>query len=361
MSKLDYLIVGAGLTGAVVARLLVDAGKRVRVVERKTHPGGNCYDYKHESGILICAHGPHYFRTNSERIWKFVQRYAEWTPFAAELQTRIGLNYEPWPITEEWITRTCGAGWKPAFTGIASNFEEACLTRMPQVAYEMFIKGYTQKQWGKAPVNLSADLANRIEVRTGDDRRLKQCIYQGVPRAGYTQFIRRLLTGIPVELGVEYRRDIWPAAHTVYTGPIDEFYGYRLGKLGYRTQMRKTYWDKLASQVQPVIQVNYPDINDSHIRTIEWRHAQRGDHYKGTVVTYEYPADAFRPADCEYPIPDLSNTERYGLYQALAALEPDVTFAGRLGLYRYMDMDQAIGAALKLANCLLQKSVADAH
>lgn len=352
MSQADYLIVGAGLTGATIARLLVDAGKRVRVIERKTHPGGNCYDFRHESGILMGGHGPHYFRTSSERIWQFVRRFAEWVPFAAEVRARVGAALEAWPVTDEWLRRHCGANWTPAFKGVAENFEDMCLTRMPQLAYETFIKGYTQKQWGRPPKELSADLANRIEVRQGVDRRLKQATYQAVPKLGYTAFIRGLLAGIPVELGADYAPKVWRAAHTVYTGPIDEYFGHRLGKLRYRTQNRKTYWDKLSAAVQPVIQVNFPSIGDPHIRTVEWRHALPGS-YRGSVVTYEYAGDAVRPDDYEYPVPDPANHERYGLYRALAAMESNLTFAGRLGTYRYLDMDQAIGAAMKLTATLL--------
>ena len=174
----DYVVVGSGLTGAVIARLLADAGREVLVVDRRPHPGGNVHDTVRQGGIRVHTYGPHYFRTNSESVWRFVNRFAHFYRYEAVLASLVDGRYERWPVAAEYIRRTVSDAWQPAFSGTPSNFEEASLAMMPESVYRSFVKGYTEKQWGVTARSLSADLAGRFDVRTDDDLRLKRQRHQ---------------------------------------------------------------------------------------------------------------------------------------------------------------------------------------
>lgn len=350
------LVVGSGLTGAVIARTAADAGRSVQVLERRDHVGGNVWDHLHPSGIRVHTYGPHYFRTNNERLWSFVHRFADFAPYHAELASLVDGRYERWPVTTEYIERTVGPHWKPAHEGPAANFEEASLAMMPEVVYRKFVKGYTEKQWGVPADALSADLAGRFEVREGDDFRLKRHRFQGIPSAGYASFMTAMLDGIPVELDTDYLRDRdrYPARRgVVFTGPIDEYYGFDLGPLAYRGQHRQHEYLPDMDVAQPFGQVNNPDPTDGpHVRTLEWKHmmpnADRAA-AKGTVLTREVPCTPTRTDAFEYPFPDDANRRLYERYRARAKHQAGLLICGRLGEYRYYDMDQAIARALLLA------------
>jgi len=172
--KIDYLVVGSGLTGSVIARRLADAGRQVLVVDRRAEPGGNVHDHVHPSGIRIHTYGPHYFRTNSDRIWEFVTSFGEFYRFEAVLKTTVSTGEEDWPVSESYIKRVTGGGWQPECKGQAANFEDACLAMMPRVIYEEFVKGYTEKQWGAPATSLAAHLAGRFEVNPAGEIRLKR-------------------------------------------------------------------------------------------------------------------------------------------------------------------------------------------
>lgn len=358
----DYLVVGAGLTGATIARVLHDEGLRVLVVERRAAPGGNVHDHLHASGIRVHTYGPHYFRTDSDAIWSFVNRFAEFYRYEARLTSRVGDRYEPWPLTRSQVTRLVGDDWQPGFTGTPSNFEEASLRLMPRAIYETFVKGYTQKQWGIAPHCLAASLVQRFQIRADDDDRLSQKRYQGLPIGGYAALMRRLLSTIPTVLNCDYLRErtaLPKADRIVYTGPIDDYFGAPFGRLRYRRQCRvNTYLPEVA-QVQPNVQVNNPDLAAGpHVRTIEWKHlmpAAEVRRARGTVITTETAADATQPDEYEYPFPDEENQQLYRRYRTCAASLDRVLICGRLGEYRYYDMDQSIGRALHLARRLLQE------
>ncbi|MPZ52548.1 MAG: FAD-dependent oxidoreductase [Acidimicrobiia bacterium] len=178
----EYLIVGSGLTGATIARHLVENGRDVLILDRRPHMGGNVHDHWHPSGIRIHTYGPHYFRTSSERIWSFVNRFADFYRYEAELLTMVDNSLEHWPVVESYIEKAVGPDWEPAFTGTPSNFEEASLSKMPEQIYRLFVKGYTEKQWGVPAESLSADLAGRFAVHGDGDKRLKRSKYQGIPR-----------------------------------------------------------------------------------------------------------------------------------------------------------------------------------
>jgi len=361
LRKVDYLVVGAGLTGGVIARLLKDAGHDVLIVDRRDHVGGNVHDHVHESGVRVHTYGPHYFRTNSDRIWGFVTRFAEFYRYEASLKTLVDGGYENWPIAASYIARHIGNDWTPEFTDAPTNFEEAALSLMPRAVYEKFIKEYNEKQWGVPAHTLSADLCKRFDVRADDEPRLKpDCKHQGIPVKGYADFTEKLTEGIPTELGFEYteRRDeIEVGQLTVFTGPIDAFFGYELGRLMYRGQRREHTYHADQDYAQPCGQVNTPMHDQGPaIRTLEWKHMMHPDEArgaKGTVLTTETPYTPTEAGGYEYPFPDNTNAELYQRYRAMADDLPGVLVCGRLGEYRYFDMDQAIARAMLLAERVL--------
>lgn len=354
------------MTGATIARLATDAGYRVLVLERRAEIGGNIRDAVHASGIRYGLYGPHYFRTSSAKIWAFVNRFATFRPFAAEVKTAVAGKLEDWPVTSEYLCRQFGPRWQmlvPIYQKTAiKTFEDACLAEMPVEVYKRFIRGYTAKQWGIDPSDLNPALAGRFAVREGQDRRLKTSIYQGIPSDGYAAFADRLLQGIETRCNVDYLSDQADFGSrltlTVFTGPIDEFFGFDMGRLRYRAQQRELVWygfnlESLRYRAQrrpfpmfPTVQTNYPDLIEPAIRAIEWRH-MAPDTGNGTLITREYPytpddADAY-----EYPFPAADDHALYAQYRERAETISGVIFAGRLGRYKYYDMDMAIAAATK--------------
>jgi UDP-galactopyranose mutase len=351
----DYVVVGSGLTGATIARTLTDHGCDVLVIERRRHVGGNVHDHVHESGIRIHTYGPHYFRTSSDGIWNYVRRFADFYHFEAVLMSQIDDRLEHWPIQEEYILRSVGSGWQPSHRGPTNNFEEASLAMMPRLVYEKFVKGYTAKQWGVAPRSLAAALAGRFNVRRDGDVRLKTSRYQGIPHGGYGAFMTRMLDGIRVVSDVDYlpeRERFAARIATFFTGPIDEYFGFDLGRLAYRGQRRAHTYLPDVRRHQPVPQVNHPDPAVAEIRTLEWKHMMEPDlqpALEGTVLTTETPYTPSDPGDYEYPFPDPVNQRLYARYRERADTIAGLVVCGRLGEYRYYDMDQAIGRALTLA------------
>lgn len=360
--QMEYLVVGSGLTGAVIARTLVDAGRRVLVVDRRSHMGGNVHDHTHESGIRIHTYGPHYFRTNDERLWAFVNRFARFHPYEPALKSLVDGRHENWPIAASYIRKSIGASWKPEFTSKPTNFEEASLSLMPRQIYEKFVKGYSEKQWGVPASTLAAELAKRFDVREDDEPRLMRHKHQGIPRNGYAGMMRAMLEGVPVLLNVDYLRqrdEFRPTHGIIFTGPIDEYFGFGLGRLKYRGQKRENEYRADVEFVQPCGQVNNPDpANGSHIRTLEWKHMMPPEiakQIRGTVLTKEFTVTPSNPNDYEYPFPDEANARLYRAYREKADSTDGLLICGRLGEYRYYDMDQAIARAQMLAGRLLEK------
>lgn len=358
--RVDYLIVGAGLTGATMARSLADAGREALLVDRRPHVGGNVHDFADPSGIRIHAYGPHYFRTNSEEIWQYVTRFGSFYKYEAALKSLVDGQYENWPIAASYIRRTIGQSWKPEFSGEPRNFAEASLSMMPRHVYEKFVEGYTEKQWGVPAASLSASLAKRFDVREDDEPRLMRHKHQGIPVAGYSSWMRNMLHGLPVILSYDYlknRDSIKVGKMLIFTGPIDEYYDFDLGRLHYRGQEREHTYFPDADYLQPCGQVNNPSPRSGlHIRTLEWKHMMQPEYasrIRGTVLTRETTVTPTDPDRYEYPFPDKANSDLYRAYAARGAGNPSVLICGRLGEYRYFDMDQAIGRAMQLARGIL--------
>jgi len=359
--EVDYLVVGSGLTGATIARLLSDNGEDVAILERRSHIGGNVHDYVHESGVRIHSYGPHYFRTSSDRIWNFVNRFAPFYKYEAIVMSEVCGKLEYWPIHAESIKRLAGVGWRPGYSGQdAANFEDQCLSVMPLTIYRLFIHGYTVKQWGVAPSQLGPHLAKRFDVRTDGDCRLKRSTYQGIPTGGYAKFMENLVRGLRVYCNVDFlkeRGQFSVRKLIIYTGAIDEYFAFDIGKLAYRSQHRTHTYFKRAALKQAVPQVNYPDMNIAVIRTLEWKHMmepQLQGKIQGTVLTAETPYSPSDPREYEYPFPDSYNQSLFSRYRERADKEEKLLICGRLGEYRYFDMDQAIARAIKLANRIMQ-------
>lgn len=357
----DYVVVGSGLTGATIARTLKDAGRQVIVIERRPHLGGNLFDYTHPSGIPIHKYGPHYFFTDSDETWAFVNRFASFYKHETVSKSLVNGRHENWPVAANYIRETVGEDWKPGFEGMPSNYEEAALSKVPRVIYDKFIKGYTEKQWGVPATTLSVNLAKRFSVRKEDDPRLRQHKHQGLPKGGYTAFVRNMLDGIPVILNCDYlqcRDAIKVRELLVFTGSIDEYFSFDLGRLAYRGQQRKHNYVRDVDYALPCGQVNIPDPSDECLRIQEWKHTmpeQYVDCIKGTVLTKETPFSPTDPDDYEYPFPDETNVNLHTRYVERAKKAPKLLVCGRLGEYKYYNMDRAIERALELAQDILRR------
>lgn len=357
----DYLIVGSGLTGAVIARSLADEGRDVHIVDRRDHIGGNVHDHLHATGIRIHTYGPHYFRTSSTRIWDFVNRFGRFFRYEPALLSVVDGEYINWPLGASYIRKKLGQAWMPGFSGHPRNFEEAALSLMPRSIYETFVKEYNEKQWGVPASTLSAELCKRFDVRHDDDPRLKpDAKYQGIPAKGYAEWIRTMLNDIPISLGTDYlvhRNKYYARKCLIFTGPIDAFFGYDMGRLHYRGQRRKhDFLPNVSGYCLPCGQVNNPmHSGGPHIRTLEWKHMmppEEAQQIHGTVITREEPYSPEDPNEFEYPFPDHSNAMLYQAYRRRADELNGVIICGRLGEYRYYDMDQAIGRAMALASSI---------
>ena len=333
----------------------------MQVIDRRPHVGGNVFDTVHASGIRVHAYGPHYFRTKSDAVWRFVNRFTTFDRYEARLLSHVDGRHEQWPISASYIRQHVGEHWQPEFVGQPSNFEEAALSLMPRVVYETFIKEYNEKQWGVPATQLSADLCRRFDVRKDDDPRLMPLHpHQGLPRNGYAEMMANMLDGIPVELGIDYLADRdrhKPSGLTIFTGPIDAFFAHGLGRLSYRGQQRETTYLPEIDRYQPAAQVNEPlHAGGRHIRTLEWKQMMRSDAVRsisGTVITRETPCTPIDADQFEYPFPDEINRSLYHRYRRLADQATDVLICGRLGEYKYFDMDHAIARASTLVQRIL--------
>lgn len=361
--KVDYLVVGSGLTGAVIARTLADAGREVLVVDRRSHMGGNVHDHTHCSGIRIHTYGPHYFRTSCDRIWEWANRFGEFYTYEAAILSDIRGDLVQWPLSSDYIRKQIGDALTPEFIGNPTNLEEAALSLMPRQIYEHFVKEYNEKQWSVPCTSLGPELCRRFDVRNNTDGRLTpNAKHQGIPVDGYAAWTRRMFDGIPVVLNYDYlqnRGEITAKRCLIFTGPIDEFFGFDFGRLEYRGQQRHHQYFENVNFIQRRGQINNPlHSGGNHIRTLEWKHMMQprfANRITGSVITTETPFSPSDPSRYEYPFPDSGNATLYKRYRSRADSTDRLLIAGRLGEYRYFDMDQAIGRAFALSKSLLQE------
>lgn len=357
----DYLIVGAGFAGAVCAQQLAEAGKTVLLIDKRDHIGGNAYDKLDEHGVLIHPYGPHIFHTNSKRIFEYLSRFTHWRFYEHRVLAEVNDSLHPIPInkttinglygldlqTEEQVAAYLESVRTPKDT--IKTSEDVVLNSVGPDLCNKFFRGYTQKQWGLDLSELSAGVASRIPTRTNDDDRYFTDTYQFMPTEGYTRMFERMLDhpNIHIRLSTDYKQlsqDI-QYGHLIYTGPIDEYFDYRFGHLPYRSLRFEHEHVANKESVQSVGTVNYPNQH-SYTRITEFKHLT-GQAHAGTSLVKEYPE---ANGDPFYPIPRAENQAVYEKYRALSDETPGVSFVGRLAEYKYFNMDQVVGSALKIVS-----------
>ena len=360
MSHYDYLIVGAGLYGAVCAREAVSAGKKVLVIDKRPHIAGNVYTEQIE-GINVHVYGAHIFHTNNRVVWDYVNRFAEFnrftnSPVANYHGELYSLPFNMYTFNKMWGVVTpeeaeAKIEEQKRQAGITEpkNLEEQAISLVGTDIYEKLIKGYTEKQWGRPCRELPAFIIKRLPVRLTFDNNYFNALYQGIPMGGYTKMVENMLSGIEVRLNVDYLANKAQldalADKVIYTGPIDAYFGYRLGNLEYRSVRFETeVLDKPNFQGNAA--VNYTDRETPYTRIIEHKWFEFGNQPK-TVISREYSSE-WKPGDEPYyPVNDDRNGELYREYKRLADAEENVIFGGRLGEYKYYDMDAVIASALE--------------
>ena len=362
--KYDYLVVGAGLYGAVFARLAAEEGRNVLVIDKRDHIAGNIYT-KEVEGIQVHQYGAHIFHTNDKKVWEYLNRFTEFNRFTNSpvanyhgelysLPFNMYTFYQMWGVTtpqqaEEMIEKQK----KAAGIGEPRNLEEQAISLVGTDIYEKLIKGYTQKQWGRPCSELPAFIIRRLPVRFTFDNNYFNALYQGIPIGGYTQMVKNILDhgNITVELGTDYlvpenrERLTGSADCVIFTGPVDAYFGYCLGALSYRSVRFETEVLDMPNY-QGNAAVNYTDSETPWTRIIEHKWFEFGGQDK-TVISREYSAE-WKPGDEPYyPVNDEQNQALYEKYRAMAAEEKNVIFGGRLGEYRYYDMDKTVASAME--------------
>lgn len=362
----DYLIVGAGFAGAVLAeRLASQAGKKVLIIDKRNHIGGNTYDYYNNAGILVHEYGPHIFHTNSKEIFDYLGCFTKWRPYEHRVLASVDGMMVPIPINLNTINTLYGmnlnsdqvdeflASKAEQKTRILTS-EDVVVSKVGRELYQKFFQGYTKKQWGLDPSELDASVAARIPTRNNRDNRYFTDTYQAMPLYGYTKLFENLLShpNIKVMLNTDYKEieKMIPYKEMIYTGPVDYYFDYCYGKLPYRSIEFR--FETMETEVfQPTGTVNYPNEHP-YTRSTEFKYLTGQKHAKTTVV-YEYPKSE---GDPYYPVPTLENAELYKKYQLLANSLKNVYFTGRLATYKYYNMDQVVAQSLKLFKTLISQS-----
>ncbi len=355
----DYLIVGAGFAGSVLAeRLAAGLGKRVLLIDRRPHIGGNAYDHHNDDGLLIHRYGPHIFHTNAQQVVDYLSRFTKWRPYEHRVLARVDEQLVPIPINRTTVNRLYGLDLDEA--GVAAflkaraepvaeirTSEDVVVGAVGRELYEKFFRGYTRKQWGLDPSDLDKSVTSRVPTRTNDDDRYFGDSFQNMPLHGYTRMFENMLDhpNITIMLNADYRDVAREVQHRnlIFSGPVDEYFDYRFGKLPYRS-LKFQHETVDREWFQPVGVVNYPGEDVPYTRITEYKHLTGQTHAK-TSLTYEFPS---AEGDPYYPVPKPENAELYRKYQALADATPNVHFVGRLATYRYYNMDQVVGQALAL-------------
>jgi UDP-galactopyranose mutase len=358
MKRYDYVIIGAGLFGSVMARGLTDAGKSVLVLEKRGHIGGNCYT-EDVDGIHVHKYGPHIFHTSNKEVWTYIQRFTEFNHFSYRPRVRHGNRIFSFPINMLTFHQLWGV--KTPLEAVSkliecrepipnpNNFEEWALAQVGREIYELFFKGYTQKQWDCDPTELPVSIIKRIPIRLTYDDNYYFDPYQGIPVGGYTGVFERLLEGVEVRLNVDYfdDRQEWESCcdRMIYTGRLDEFFECRDGVLDYR-YLRFEHERIETQDYQGVAGMNYTSVEVPFTRIVEHKHFEFGEQ-DFTVITREYPVTEPNDLPC-YPVDNPRNRELVECYRQQAAALSNVVFGGRLAEYRYYNMDQIIGLALEV-------------
>ena len=352
----DWLIVGAGFAGSVLAeRLASQRNERVLIVDRRPHVGGNAYDRYDDAGLLIHQYGPHIFHTNSKQILDYLSQFTEWRFYEHRVLAEVDGLLLPIPINLDTVNKLYGLnltsdeleGWfasRAEHVDEVRTSEDVVVSKVGRELYEKFFRGYTRKQWGLDPSELDKSVTARVPTRTNRDDRYFGDEFQFMPKHGYTRMFERMLDhpniNIMVQTDYEDIKDVVPYRRVIFTGPIDEFFGYRFGKLPYRS-LRFKHVTLDQEWHQPVAVVNYPQTND-YTRVTEYKHLT-GQTNSKTALTYEFPS---ADGDPYYPVPKAENQELYKKYERLSLTTPNVWFVGRLATYRYYNMDQIVGQAL---------------
>jgi UDP-galactopyranose mutase len=373
-SKYDFLVVGAGFFGATFARKATEAGRKCLVIDKNNHIAGATYDRKWDNGIIVGEYGAHIFHTASEEVWDFINQFTTIETFINKPKVLSGRNVYSFPINMMTLHQLWGVVTPAeAFQKLQEvrlpcerprNFEEWALDRVGQQLYELFFYGYTKKQWLKEPKDLPASIIQRLPIRLTYEENYFTTKYQGIPKNGYSETVENMLDGIKVELGVDFftMKNKWRdyAKHLIYTGPVDKFFDFTCGDLEYNTLKFEHKVYKGDFQGNAVF--NYADPSVPQIRTIENKHfydRRTSKHYDNknldtseTVVTYDIPVSYKDHPEPYYPIRDDRNSDIYNNYFDLKQTQTDVTFGGRLGEYKYLDIDQTIASALVKAKTL---------
>ena len=362
----DYLIVGAGFAGCVLAeRLASEADKKVLIIDKRNHIGGNAYDYYDEAGILVHKYGPHIFHTNSQQVFDYLSKFTEWRNYQHRVLANVDGQLYPIPINLTTINKMYGLNLcsdevaeflesRSAKKKEVHTSEDVVLNAVGKELYEKFFRGYTKKQWDLDPSELNASVTARIPTRTNKDDRYFTDTYQAMPLHGYTKMFESMLDhpNIHIMLNTDYKAVMHEINYRdlIYTGPIVEFFDFRFGKLPYRSiQFKFETHDQ--QQFQETGTVNYP--NDyAFTRITEFKHLTGQKHEKTSVV-YEFPK---AEGDPYYPIPKPENALLYGRYQELAQTLENVHFVGRLATYKYYNMDQVVAQALSTFKKLQHRS-----
>jgi len=352
----DYLIVGAGFAGSVLAeRLANGSNKKVLICDKRPHIAGNAYDYYNDEGILIHKYGPHIFHTNSKDVFDYLSRFTEWRSYQHRVLANVDGMLLPIPINLDTINKYYGLNLtafdvEKFLESVAEpvenvrTSEDVVVSKVGRELYEKFFRNYTRKQWGLDPSELDASVTARVPTRTNRDNRYFTDTYQAMPKHGFTRMFENILDSpnIKIMLNCDYReivKDI-PFREMIYTGPVDSFFDYRYGKLPYRSlEFKHETHDIEQFQTAPV--VNYPN-EQAFTRITEFKYLT-GQEHKKTSIVYEFPQ---AEGDPYYPVPRKENAELYSKYKALADARPDVHFVGRLATYRYYNMDQIVAQSL---------------
>lgn len=352
----DYLIVGAGFAGSVLAeRLANGSDKKVLICDKRPHIAGNAYDYYNDEGILIHKYGPHIFHTNSKEVFDYLGKFTEWREYQHRVLANVDGMLVPMPINLDTINKLYGLNLtafevEDFFKKIAEpcenirTSEDVVVSKVGRELYEKFFRNYTRKQWGLDPSELDASVTSRVPTRTNRDDRYFTDVYQAMPKHGYTRMFEKMLDhpNIKIMLNTDYREIMHEISYRdmIYTGPVDAFFNYEYGKLPYRSlEFKHETHDTEQFQTAPV--VNYPN-EQAYTRITEFKYLT-GQEHKKTSIVYEYPQ---AEGDPYYPIPRKENAEIYNKYKALADARTDVHFVGRLATYKYYNMDQIVAQAL---------------